>query len=199
MPLTPNKNELRMFGEYHDVKEKLQPVMKSRACYEWSLLVRQQKKINRLFKLLFSCNICNSQINILFIALCYMNSLVLFQKTDMALASLTITKDRQRVVDFTNPFMQMGISIMIKKPDKQKPGVFSFMDPLNEKVWICVMVGFLAVSLVLFFVGRWSPYEWREILNSRDQSNAFTFSNTLWFALGALMQQGSDIFPRLVT
>ena len=203
-----------MFGEYHDVKEKLQPVMKSRACYEWSLLVRQQKKIvysNFYFHVIFfvrrsiqtsvhrSTHICNSQINILFIALCYMNSLVLFQKTDMALASLTITKDRQRVVDFTNPFMQMGISIMIKKPDKQKPGVFSFMDPLNERVWICVMVGFLAVSLVLFFVGRWSPYEWREILNSRDQSNAFTFSNTLWFALGALMQQGSDIFPRLVT
>ena len=93
----------------------------------------------------------------------------------------------------------MGISIMIKKPDKQKPGVFSFMDPLDVKVWICVMVGFLAVSLVLFFVGRWSPYEWREMLNSRDQSNAFTFSNTLWFALGALMQQGSDIFPRLVS
>ena len=183
------------------------------------VIVVSSTEKNRLFKLLFSCNIfretiytnirtllthrsthiCNSQINILFIALCYMNSLVLFQKTDMALASLTITKDRQRVVDFTNPFMQMGISIMIKKPDKQKPGVFSFMDPLNEKVWICVMVGFLAVSLVLFFVGRWSPYEWREILNSRDQSNAFTFSNTLWFALGALMQQGSDIFPRLVT
>lgn len=124
---------------------------------------------------------------------------IIENKTDMALASLTITKDRQRVVDFTNPFMQMGISIMIKKPDKQKPGVFSFMDPLNEKVWICVMVGFLAVSLVLFFVGRWSPYEWREILNSRDQSNAFTFSNTLWFALGALMQQGSDIFPRSIS
>ncbi|XP_063414166.1 glutamate receptor 2-like [Mytilus trossulus] len=120
-------------------------------------------------------------------------------ETDLALSSLTITEDRQRVVDFTTPFMQMGISIMIKKPDKQKPGVFSFMDPLDVKVWICVMVGFLAVSLVLFFVGRWSPYEWREILNSRDQSNAFTFSNTLWFALGALMQQGSDIFPRSIS
>jgi ABC-type amino acid transport substrate-binding protein len=64
-----------------------------------------------------------------------MNSLVLFQKTDMALASLTITKDRQRVVDFTNPFMQMGISIMIKKPDKQKPGVFIRAPKANHNVF----------------------------------------------------------------
>jgi hypothetical protein len=46
---------------------------------------------------------------------------------------------RNHVTNLGNPFMQMGISIMIKKPDKQKPGVFSFMDPLNERVWICVI------------------------------------------------------------
>ncbi|XP_021379137.1 glutamate receptor 2-like isoform X2 [Mizuhopecten yessoensis] len=117
---------------------------------------------------------------------------------DLALASLTINKERERVVDFTKPFMKLGISIMIKKPDKQKPGVFSFMSPLSNLVWICVMIAFLAVSLVLFFVGRWSPYEWQEETSSKDHTttNAFTFSNTLWFSLGALMQQGSDIFPR---
>ncbi|XP_033743401.1 glutamate receptor 2-like isoform X2 [Pecten maximus] len=117
---------------------------------------------------------------------------------DLALASLTINKERERVVDFTKPFMKLGISIMIKKPDKQKPGVFSFMNPLSNLVWICVMIAFLAVSLVLFFVGRWSPYEWQEETSSKDHTttNAFTFSNTLWFSLGALMQQGSDIFPR---
>ncbi|KAL5012175.1 hypothetical protein ScPMuIL_010726 [Solemya velum] len=43
---------------------------------------------------------------------------------DMAIAPLTINEIRQRVVDFTKPFMKTGISIMIKKPDKQKPGVF---------------------------------------------------------------------------
>jgi len=118
----------------------------------------------------------------------------------MAIAPLTINKERERVVDFTKPFMKIGISIMIKKPDKQKPGVFSFMSPLSNRVWICVMIAFIAVSLVLFFVGRWSPFEWHAIGLNKDQetTNSFTFSNTLWFSLGALMQQGSDIFPRLV-
>lgn len=121
------------------------------------------------------------------------------QKADIAIAPLTIMQIRQRVVDFTKPFMQTGISIMIKKPDKQKPGVFSFMYPLANTVWLCVMIAFVAVSLVLFLVGRWSPYEWAEP-DSKDGTpiNNFNLLNTFWFSLGALMQQGSDTFPRLV-
>jgi hypothetical protein len=102
-------------------------------------------------------------------------------------------------VDFTKPFMKTGISIMIKKPDKEKPGVFSFMYPLSNSVWLCVMVAFVAVSLVLFFVGRWSPYEWGDLDPKGGLPiNNFNLLNTFWFSLGALMQQGSDTFPRLV-
>lgn len=72
----------------------------------------------------------------------------------MAVAPLSITEERERVVDFSKPFMNTGISIMIKKPEKVKPGVFSFMDPLDTKVWLCIAIGFMAVSFVLFFVGR---------------------------------------------
>ncbi|XP_053400378.1 glutamate receptor 2-like isoform X2 [Mercenaria mercenaria] len=119
------------------------------------------------------------------------------KKADIAIAPLTINEERQRAVDFTKPFMKTGISIMIKKPDKEKPGVFSFMYPLSNQVWLCVMVAFVAVSLVLFFVGRWSPYEWSD-LDPKGGSpiNNFNLLNTFWFSLGALMQQGSDTFPR---
>ena len=117
----------------------------------------------------------------------------------MAIAPLTITEERQRVVDFTKPFMKTGISIMIKKPDKEKPGVFSFMYPLSNQVWFCVMVAFVAVSFVLFLVGRWSPYEWQDVdVKGGSPHNDFSLFNTFWFSLGALMQQGSDTFPRLV-
>ena len=55
----------------------------------------------------------------------------LLQEADLAIAPLTISSMRERVIDFSKPFMNLGISIMIKKPEKQKPGVFSFMDPLH--------------------------------------------------------------------
>lgn len=56
-------------------------------------------------------------------------------EADMAIASMTITSERERVIDFSKPFMSLGISIMIKKPVKQKPGVFSFLNPLSKEIW----------------------------------------------------------------
>lgn len=83
------------------------------------------------------------------------------QEADIAIAPLTITSSRERVIDFTKPFMTLGISIMIKKPVQQKPGVFSFMSPLSEEIWMCVVFAYVGVSIVLFLVSRFSPYEWK--------------------------------------
>ncbi|OTF81852.1 hypothetical protein BLA29_004485, partial [Euroglyphus maynei] len=58
-------------------------------------------------------------------------------EADIAIAPLTITSARERVIDFTKPFMSLGISIMIKKPQKKNPGVFSFMNPLSYEIWMC--------------------------------------------------------------
>ncbi|XP_017492005.1 PREDICTED: glutamate receptor 1-like, partial [Rhagoletis zephyria] len=57
------------------------------------------------------------------------------READIAIAAMTITAERERVIDFSKPFMSLGISIMIKKPVKQTPGVFSFMDPLSQEIW----------------------------------------------------------------
>ncbi|KAH9514030.1 Glutamate receptor 4 [Bulinus truncatus] len=121
-------------------------------------------------------------------------------KADMAIAALTITEIRERFVDFSKPFMNLGTSIMIKKPDKEKGGVFSFKNPLSDGVWVSILLGFIGVSTVLYLVGRFSPYEWDtsqpRIPTEEDKKPAFNLANTLWFSLGALMQQGSDIYPR---
>lgn len=63
-------------------------------------------------------------------------SLYLLQEADIAIAAMTITAERERVIDFSKPFMSLGISIMIKKPVKQTPGVFSFMNPLSQEIWV---------------------------------------------------------------
>jgi ABC-type amino acid transport substrate-binding protein len=40
-------------------------------------------------------------------------------EADMAIAPLTIISAREKVIDFSKPFMNIGISIMIKKPIKE--------------------------------------------------------------------------------
>lgn len=154
-------------------------------------------------------------------------SFCLPQKADVAVAPLTITLVREEVIDFSKPFMSLGISIMIKKPTKSKPGVFSFLDPLAYEIWMCIVFAYIGVSVVLFLVSRFSPYEWHaedyeegaepqsptqasangvqqgqappqqnNNQQSLEQTNEFGIFNSLWFSLGAFMQQGCDISPR---
>uniref|UniRef100_A0A8C8IJ41 Glutamate receptor n=1 Tax=Oncorhynchus tshawytscha TaxID=74940 RepID=A0A8C8IJ41_ONCTS len=146
---------------------------------------------------------------------------LVYGKADVAVAPLTITLVREEVIDFSKPFMSLGISIMIKKPTKSKPGVFSFLDPLAYEIWMCIVFAYIGVSVVLFLVSRFSPYEWQgddsegEEGQGQSQSqpgqnqgqgqgqsqseghtNEFGIFNSLWFSLGAFMQQGCDISPR---
>ncbi|KAM9849808.1 glutamate receptor 1a [Aulostomus maculatus] len=153
---------------------------------------------------------------------------LVYGKADVAVAPLTITLVREEVIDFSKPFMSLGISIMIKKPTKSKPGVFSFLDPLAYEIWMCIVFAYIGVSVVLFLVSRFSPYEWHAedyeeggepqsptqasasnglqqgqtntqqntSQQSPEQTNEFGIFNSLWFSLGAFMQQGCDISPR---
>ncbi|KRY54325.1 Glutamate receptor 1, partial [Trichinella britovi] len=121
-------------------------------------------------------------------------------EADLAVSSLVSNRARERVVDFSKPFMTTGISIMIKKPDNQyQSGLFSFMQPLSIEVWMYIVFAYIGISVVLFMVSRFSPSEWKfQEANGRAcaLSNDFSVYNCLWFTLAAFMQQGIDILPR---
>ncbi|XP_074595023.1 glutamate receptor ionotropic, kainate 2-like isoform X2 [Brevipalpus obovatus] len=124
-------------------------------------------------------------------------------KSDIAIADLTINHERERVVDFTHPFMSLGIGILFKKPKKESPSLFSFMAPLAIEVWVYLLTAFLGITLFQFVVARFSPYEWMNphpcIRNPEELENNFTIKNTLWFTIGCLMQQGCYIMPRALS
>ena len=116
------------------------------------------------------------------------------QKADLAVASLTISWLREQVIDFTKPFMNLGISIIFKKPDEAEPSLWSFLHPLSFDIWVYMVVAYLVVSFVLFALARFSPYEWYNPHPCNPDSilveNQFTIMNSMWFTIGSLMQQG---------
>lgn len=64
---------------------------------------------------------------------------------------------------------------------------------------MCIILSYIGVSVVLFIVSRFSPMECRfdMVENGRTSvSNDFSLYNSLWFSLGAIMQQGVDLCPR---
>ncbi|VDM63252.1 unnamed protein product, partial [Angiostrongylus costaricensis] len=126
---------------------------------------------------------------------------LLNETADIAVAPLTITQERERAVDFSKPFMTTGISIMIKKPEKQEFNIFSFMEPLGMRIWILTVCSYVGVSLTIFLVSSFSPYEQRVQFNRGEfsVSNEFSMYNSLWFTLAAFMQQGTDILPKALS
>ncbi|KAF4082060.1 hypothetical protein AMELA_G00147350 [Ameiurus melas] len=122
---------------------------------------------------------------------------------DLAVAPLTITYVREKVIDFSKPFMTLGISILYRKPNGTNPGVFSFLNPLTPDIWMYVLLACLGVSCVLFIIARFTPYEWYNPHPCNPSSdvmeNNFTLLNSLWFGIAALMRQGSDQMPKALS
>ncbi|XP_072250035.1 glutamate receptor ionotropic, kainate 5 isoform X2 [Leuresthes tenuis] len=126
------------------------------------------------------------------------------RKADLAVAGFTITSEREKVIDFSKPFMNLGISILYRVQLGRKPGYFSFLDPFSPAVWLFMLLAYLAVSCVLFLAARLSPYEWYNphpcLRERRDMlENQYTLGNSLWFPVGGFMQQGSEIMPRALS
>ena len=128
---------------------------------------------------------------------------LLNRKADLGICDYTITSSRQTAVDFSLPFMNTGISIIYKKPELAPPDLFSFMKPFSVEVWLYVATAFLGVTLLLYILSRVSPYEWVSGHPCDDDpeelENQFSLGNCMWFALGCIMQQGSDLAPRALS
>ncbi|XP_074538983.1 glutamate receptor ionotropic, kainate 3 [Halichoeres trimaculatus] len=124
-------------------------------------------------------------------------------RADLAVAPLTITYMREKVIDFSKPFMSMGISIIYRRPNATNSGFFSFLNPMTPDIWVYILLAYLGVSCVLFVIARFSPYEWYDAHPCNPGSdvveNNFTLLNSFWFGVGSLMQQGSELMPKALS
>ncbi|XP_017856484.1 PREDICTED: glutamate receptor ionotropic, kainate 2 isoform X1 [Drosophila arizonae] len=125
---------------------------------------------------------------------------IIDHRADMGITDLTMTSERESGVDFTIPFMNLGIAILFRKPMKEPPKLFSFMSPFSGEVWLWLGLAYMGVSISMFVLGRMSPAEWDNpypcIEEPTELENQFSFANCLWFSIGALLQQGSELAPK---
>uniref|UniRef100_A0A1A9V1S2 Ionotropic glutamate receptor C-terminal domain-containing protein n=1 Tax=Glossina austeni TaxID=7395 RepID=A0A1A9V1S2_GLOAU len=124
-------------------------------------------------------------------------------KADLAVGSMTITYARESVIDFTKPFMNLGISILFKVPSTPSTKLFSFMNPLAFDVWLYVLAAYFCVSITIHAMAKISPIE-RSNFNRSSKYfvkylDKFTLRNSFWFAVGTLMQQSSNLKPRAIS
>ncbi|XP_055379344.1 glutamate receptor ionotropic, kainate 2-like [Condylostylus longicornis] len=121
-------------------------------------------------------------------------------KADIGICDLTITHERRQAVDFTVPYMQLGISILYYKEPPPDPDLFSFLKPFALEVWIYMATAYLIISILLFLLARIAADEYENPHpcnpNPEELENKWCITNTTWLVMGSLMGQGCDILPR---
>eukprot|EP00092_Neocalanus_flemingeri_P039673 GFUD01043205.1.p1 GENE.GFUD01043205.1~~GFUD01043205.1.p1 ORF type:complete len:433 (-),score=105.31 GFUD01043205.1:224-1522(-) len=92
---------------------------------------------------------------------------------DMAIADLTITDEREKVIDFSVPFMQGGITILYKRiTESAHPSdIFSFLDPFTTDVWV-VIIACYTVLTILYLITK----HIRMKTSKSEQNNETSFS-----------------------
>ncbi|NXP40770.1 GRIK4 protein, partial [Leiothrix lutea] len=129
------------------------------------------------------------------------------RKADLAVAGLTITAEREKVIDFSKPFMTLGISIlyrvhMVRAPFPPVPPKFPV--PQEGSSFCSLTLSSVHFGNVLCTGVLLTPYEWyspHPCSQGRCNLlvNQYSLGNSLWFPVGGFMQQGSTIAPQALS
>ena len=124
-------------------------------------------------------------------------SCFIFQHADIALAALTVTKAREKVVDFSVPFMHYTDDILLKKQSSDEGKTFNahFMQPFHDDVWLAILATVMVISVSTFVLNYFSPYGYKD-KNGQGTSEDFSFINSVWFTWSCMLQQGAETQPR---
>ncbi|KAM6925029.1 glutamate receptor U1 [Xenentodon cancila] len=117
-------------------------------------------------------------------------------EADLAVAPLTVTAVREQYVDMATPFIQTGLSFILRRDSDSEESTFSLLSSFSTDMWVGVLVSFLVTALCMFLVGRISPSEWAE--PEKDEHN-FTLLHSFWYITGALTLQGAGPHPKALS
>jgi len=131
-------------------------------------------------------------------------------EADLAVADMVITQERSKVIDFSMPFMNLGITILYKKSTYASPNLFAFLDPFTFDLWMYIFLAYIIVSSLLYIISRFNPNENKSTVKDTNRledhpvegstrKEVFTAMNSFWFILASLLAQRVDFLPRALS
>ncbi|XP_074476329.1 glutamate receptor ionotropic, NMDA 2C-like [Sebastes fasciatus] len=120
---------------------------------------------------------------------------VVYRRADMAIGSLTINEERSEITDFSVPFVETGISVMVARSN----GTVSpsaFLEPYSPAVWVMMFVMCLTVVAVTVFVFEYlSPVGYNRSLVSAKSPGGptFTIGKSVWLLWGIVFNNSVPI------
>lgn len=74
----------------------------------------------------------------------------------MSIAPMTISSDRQTVLDFTQPYMTFGLAFMIRVQEVNG-NYFRFLLPFSKYLWVAICVLVMVMGFSVWFCNLFSP------------------------------------------
>uniref|UniRef100_A0A4W4H577 Glutamate receptor n=1 Tax=Electrophorus electricus TaxID=8005 RepID=A0A4W4H577_ELEEL len=120
---------------------------------------------------------------------------VVYKKAIMAVGSLTINEERSEVIDFSVPFVETGISVMVSRSN----GTVSpsaFLEPFSASVWVMMFVMLLLVTAMAVFMFEYiSPLGFNRNLAQGKEPHgpSFTMGKAVWLLWGLVFNNSVPV------
>jgi len=108
----------------------------------------------------------------------------------MSVASLSISSQRIKVIDFTQPFVELGTLILLNKKSEEKFSITHFAKPFSTELVIVFIVSWPVVGIVAWITAWISPYDRRTLKKEKKVDAPYGFAYSVWAQFGSMMQQG---------
>lgn len=102
----------------------------------------------------------------------------------MGISALTITPERESVVDFTTRYMDYSVGVLLKKAERTVD-MFACLAPFDLSLWACIAGTVLLVGTLVYLLNWLNPP--RLPMGSVSST---TLYNSMWFVYGSFVQQG---------
>ncbi|ESO99692.1 hypothetical protein LOTGIDRAFT_173635 [Lottia gigantea] len=100
---------------------------------------------------------------------------LLRREVDMAVAELTLTTERESVVDFVLPqFFTQGLGLVFQKDDTSNKGWMNILQPLQSTVYYTILAATVGFSLLMYVMERSNP------LNQQAQPPPKSLKMEIW-------------------
>uniref|UniRef100_A0A3B3UJH1 Glutamate receptor n=1 Tax=Poecilia latipinna TaxID=48699 RepID=A0A3B3UJH1_9TELE len=121
------------------------------------------------------------------------------KRADLAVSAITITPERENVVDFSKRYLDYSVGILLRKPE-EKINIFSLFAPFDLAVWACIAAAIPVVGVLIFLLNRLQALRSSSCSSSQNAppghlSNGVgsgTLHSAIWIVYGAFVQQGGD-------
>ncbi|XP_061731984.1 glutamate receptor ionotropic, delta-1-like isoform X2 [Nerophis ophidion] len=118
------------------------------------------------------------------------------KRADLAVSAITITPQRENVVDFSKRYLDYSVGILLRKPE-EKINIFSLFVPFDLAVWACIAAAIPVVGVLIFLLNRLQALRSSSARHAppgtpTNGGDPASLQSAIWLVYGAFVQQGGE-------